>query len=64
MDNQAITGKSDSIELVLLGIDKVWVRAKNGQWRVKKNEVIEHTHSNEDVDLDHTSRKWWKFWKK
>lgn len=64
MNNEIITRKSDSIELVLLGIDKVWVKAKNGQWRVKKEAVKEQSNNAENFELEDTSRKWWKFWKK
>ena len=64
MSKQIITRKSDNIELVLLGIDKVWVKAKNGQWRIKKEVVNDHSNNTENFELEDAPRKWWKFWKK
>jgi len=53
------------VELTLLGIDKIWVRSTNGQWREKGIDV-EPTRVNQFNEDDSISegKKWWQFWKK
>ncbi len=53
------------VELTLLGIDKIWVRSTNGQWREKGIDVepTRVNHFNEDDSMSE-GKKWWQFWKK
>lgn len=52
------------VELMLPGIDKVWVRSK-GQWVDKESlkQVIEPTNQTEQIEVvPHEKKSWWKFW--
>ena len=54
----------ERVVLELLGIDKKWVRSKDGTWvdlatLPKKQEVEEHEGFSEKRAA---KRKWWKFW--
>jgi len=53
------------VELTLLGIDKIWVRSTNGQWKEKGigDEPKKVKRFNEDASLSEGT-KWWQFWKK
>ena len=53
-------------ELVLLGIEKVWVKTKNG-WvdkakLVRPAKKVTNDLAEDNSTLDH-SPKWWQFWK-
>lgn len=56
------TAQHSNVELVLIGIDKVWVRAKNGQWRDKK-ELVQSDLAETDPQTESIAKKWWQFWK-
>jgi hypothetical protein len=51
----------EKVILVLLGIEKKWVRSDQGQW----TEYIESKHelTNHEEPITKT-KKWWQFWKK
>jgi len=64
--NLQSTEVQSSSELVLLGIEKVWVKTKNG-W-VDKAKLELHTQPvtteiQEDNFTPERTRKWWQFWK-
>ena len=63
--NSTITSAQhqQDVELVLLGIDKHWVK-KNGQW-MDKSLVIEDKQEISENTLEYTpSPRWWQFWRK
>ena len=55
----------NQVELILPGIDKVWVRSPKGEW-VDKNslqQVTEPAKQTEELEAIPLERKsWWKFW--
>jgi hypothetical protein len=55
------------VELMLPGIDKIWVRSFKGQWIEKGTEVeplkVRYTEENQ-LESDANRKKWWQFWKK
>lgn len=53
----------EQTELILPGINKVWVRSRNGGWCVKGSEdrPTFKTHDDESA-VEGTPKKWWKFW--
>ncbi len=53
------------VELTLLGIDKIWVRSTNGQWKEKgiEDQPKKVNRFNQDDSL-FEGKKWWQFWKK
>ena len=55
------------VELMLPGIDKVWVRSPQGEWVDKKSlqKVFQPTETIEDENsIPHVKKAWWKFWRK
>jgi hypothetical protein len=63
--NSTITSapNQQNVELVLLGIDKHWVR-KNGQW-IDKNLIEEEKQEiSESPQPFAPTHHWWQFWKK
>lgn len=53
----------EQIELILPGINKVWVRSRKGGWCIKGSEDRPLSNSYEDFNpVESTPKKWWKFW--
>lgn len=58
------SSEKSNLELTLLGIDKLWVRSKDGQW-IDKNLIEKENMDSSSVTLqDDASSHWWQFWKK
>jgi hypothetical protein len=55
------------VELMLPGIEKIWVRSSNGKWQEKGKDLkltkAEYSQE-EEMDSFSKDRKWWQFWKK
>jgi hypothetical protein len=64
---EQIKQKSKDTELVLLGIDKVWIKTENGHWRDKAEVELERQQMlmkvNEPEISEKSPRSWWQFWK-
>ncbi len=57
----------NQVELILPGIDKVWVRSPKGQWVDKESlkQVEQPPTINQEVEVVSLEKKpWWKFWAK
>ncbi len=55
------------VELMLPGIDKIWVRSSRGLWIVKGTEIDPFTNryiENDEFESNSKKRKWWQFWLK
>jgi len=53
----------EQIELILPGINKVWVRSRKGGWCIKGSEDRPTFSQTEDFTAVETApKKWWKFW--
>lgn len=53
----------EQIELILPGINKVWVRSRKGGWCLKGSEDQPVSSTFEDHhDIQSSPKKWWKFW--
>jgi len=55
------------VELMLPGIEKIWVRSSNGQWQEKGKEVKrtkDEYSEQEEMESFSKKKKWWQFWKK
>ena len=56
------TPSNEGVELVLLGIDKKWVRSKNGEWN-DKDKISADAIPPTNLESTSKQSKWWKFWK-
>jgi len=53
------------VELMLPGIEKIWVRSSNGQWQEKEVKRTKDEYSEqEEMESFSKKKKWWQFWKK
>ena len=54
----------ERVVLELLGIDKKWVRAKDGTWvdMATLPKQSDETIENQPETTEKKKKKWWKFW--
>ena len=64
---EVMENNNSRVELMLPGIEKIWVRSSNGKWQEKGKDLkltkAEYSQE-EEMDSFSKDRKWWQFWKK
>ena len=63
MQNEIIQSKNTAkqeVVLILLGIEKQWVRSKKNGWVDKSKRELKNLSTDLEVM---SSKQWWQFWK-
>ena len=63
MQNEIIQSKNTAkqeVVLILLGIEKQWVRSKKNGWVDKAKRELKNLSTDLEVM---SSKRWWQFWK-